>query len=66
MLLQQYRKEKIMYCLICESIVKLIEQDSDENEGLFYQYYIYPICNTRHYCTSQSGDMIQEYLNLWE
>jgi len=55
-----------MYCLICEPIVKLIKQEYDENEGLFYQYYICPKCNTRHYCTTQSRDMIQEYLNLCE
>ena len=55
-----------MYCLICEPIVKLIEQELDENEGLFYQYYICPECNIRYYCTSQSGDMIQEYLNIFE
>jgi len=55
-----------MYCLICEPLVKLIEQEYDENEGLYYQYYICPKCNTRHYCTSQSGDMVQEYLDLCE
>ena len=55
-----------MHCLICETLVKLIEQELDENEGLFYQYYICPKCNTKHYCTSQSGDMIQEYLDIFE
>jgi len=53
-----------MYCLICKQIVKLKKQESDENEGLFYQYYICPECNNKHYCTSQSGDMVQKYLNL--
>jgi len=55
-----------MHCLICETLVKLIEQELDENEGLFYQYYICPKCNIKHYCTSQSGDMIQEYLDIFE
>ena len=53
-----------MYCLICEPLFKLKKQESNENEGLFYQYYISPEGGKRHYCTSQSGDMIQEYLDL--
>ena len=55
-----------MYCLICKPLVKLIEKESDENEDLFYQYYICPECKIRHYCTWQSGDMVQEYLNIYE
>jgi len=55
-----------MQCLNCNPKVKLIEQESDEQEGLYYQYYICPKCGTRHYCTSQSGDMVEEYLNVWE
>jgi len=54
----------IMYCLNCNPKVKLIEQESDEQEGLYYQFYICPKCKTRHYCTSQSGDMFEEYLNV--
>ena len=56
-----------MYCLNCNPKipkVKLIEQESDEYEGLYYQYYICPECNIRYYCTSQSGDMVQDYLDL--
>jgi len=55
-----------MQCLNCNPKVKLIEQESDEDEGLIYQYYICPECKTIHYCTSQSGDMVEEYLDLWE
>jgi len=57
-----------MYCLICEPIVKLKETSVDGCNGLFVQNYVCPECDEVHYCTSQSGDMIQEYLELgaWE
>ena len=53
-----------MQCLNCNPKVKLIEQESDEEGNVFYQFYICPKCKTRHYCTSQSGDMFEEYLNV--
>jgi len=53
-------------CLNCNPKVKLIEQESDEEDNIFYQYYICPNCNTKHCCTSQSGDMVEEYLDVWE
>jgi len=55
-----------MYCLICEPIVKLKEQELTDYGGTFYQYYICPECGERHVCNSQSGDMVQEYLDLCE
>ena len=57
-----------MYCLICDPIVKLEETCVDGGNGLFVQNYICPKCNESHYCTSQSEDMVQEYLELgtWE
>jgi len=57
-----------MHCLNCIPKIELIEQESDydESENLFYQYYICSNCNTRHYCTSQSEDMVEEYLDTCE
>jgi len=55
-----------MQCINCNPKVKLIEQESDEYGNVFYQFYICPKCDTRHYCTSQSGDMVEEYLDVWE
>lgn len=55
-----------MYCLVCEPLVKLNEEELLEEYNVYYQYYSCPICDTRHVCTSQSGDMIPEYLDLCE
>ena len=55
----------MMYCLICEPLVELVETVSDEDHGMFYQYYECPNCGQRHMCSSQSGDMIQEYLDMY-
>lgn len=55
-----------MYCLVCEPAVELDKEASGENDYGFYQYYICPKCKSLHLCTSQSGDMIQENLDLLE
>jgi uncharacterized protein YlaI len=55
-----------MYCLICEPLVELTETTLREEEGIFYHRYVCPECNTEYECTSQSGDMIHEYLDFVE
>jgi hypothetical protein len=57
-----------MYCLICEPLIELEKTttDYDEVTQTFIQEYRCPSCNTLHECTSQSGDMVQEYLNIKE
>lgn len=53
-----------MYCLVCEPIERLEKTYDDFDSGVFFQYYICPKCGTEHHCSSQSGDMIQEYLDI--
>ena len=51
-----------MYCLICEQNIELIETETDEfdaSDRWVYQDYECP-------SSSQSGDMVQENLNLCE
>jgi len=59
-----------MYCLICEPLVKLIKTDFtekyNEKDDLYTREYYCPNCNTLHECISQSGDMVQENLNIIE
>lgn len=53
-----------MYCLICEPLIKLQLEESTEKWGWFYNYYKCPQCGTEYECSSQSGDMVQENLNI--
>jgi transcription elongation factor Elf1 len=56
-----------LYCLICEPLVELIEQPTgivDIYDQWFYQDYTCPNCGAYHRCSSQSGDMIQENLDI--
>jgi len=59
-----------MYCQICEPSVKLVESNLpvkyDEIEKTFTKEYYCFGCNTLYECTSQSGDMVQENLNIVE
>ena len=61
-----------MYCLICKPLIGLaiISQITDQSkwDDVFINSYVCPECGRYHYCTSQSGDMIQENLELgiWE
>jgi Zn finger protein HypA/HybF involved in hydrogenase expression len=60
------RRDK-MYCLECEPKVELdkLELKSDSTETHLYQFYNCPNCEREYVCHSQSGDMIQENLELW-
>lgn len=57
-----------MYCLICEPIVELVESNLpikyNENQSTFIQEYYCFSCGLVHDCTSQSGDMVRENLNI--
>jgi len=59
-----------MYCQICEPLVKLVKTDFtanyNEKEDVYTREYCCPNCNTLYECTSQSGDMVQENLNIIE
>jgi len=59
-----------MYCQICEPLVKLLGVDFtanyNEKEDLYTREYYCPACDTLYECTSQSGDMVQENLNIIE
>ena len=59
-----------MRCQICEPLIKLVESNLptryDENSNTFIREYYCFACNTLYECYSQSGDMIQENLNIVE
>lgn len=57
-----------MKCLICDE--ELIESEDDceiefgIDDGIFHQYYTCPNCNSEFVCSSNSGDMVPEYLEI--
>ena len=55
-----------MYCQNCKPLVKLVESNLPAiyYDGMFEQDYYCFSCNILYTCTSQSGDMIQENLNI--
>lgn len=58
-----------MRCLFCKA--KLVESNMaetvpDDLGGYFYQEYYCFNCNTLFVCSSQSGDYVEEYLEVVE